>query len=289
MKKGQYFIIGAALIAMIIIPSFILLSEIQTEDSTSVCTSMFYNLKDQFKNTIDLTVENNNSLENLEDNLETFSDELDSFCTGSLYCNISYDIEQISSGSSEDTLFEDDFEGYSHISGLDLYDELEDNGWIVYDYTHPIPDDDIYLNQEDSNYYAVIQDRSYIAAEFNTTDYSNITLQYDRRTDDLENYLWYDDEFEISWRVGDSGGLTSLEQTHDTSWETKEWTLSGAENESLVQVRFYLDADDNDDYGHVDDVIITGFNDGEADYNVSLNFTFKCGDMILEDSLIYSP
>lgn len=89
MKKGQYFIIGAAIIAMLVIPSFMLFSQTQREDTSGVCSYMFLNLRDQFRKTIDLTISKNNSLDNLENNLNNFSNKMNSFCTNNLYCNFS--------------------------------------------------------------------------------------------------------------------------------------------------------------------------------------------------------
>ncbi|HOI18474.1 MAG TPA: DNRLRE domain-containing protein [Candidatus Woesearchaeota archaeon] len=176
------------------------------------------------------------------------------------------------------TIFEDDFEDYTYTSGLNLYSEMNGNGWIVDDYAHPYNDDDIFLLSALSNTFVGVQDDSSIIATFDTTDLYDIELSYDRKTSGLES----SDRLRIGWRVGDSGAWTSLENVSVvSSWENKVWTLTGAENKPLIQVRFFLD-NGNNDVGHIDNVLVTAKRaiQSECDYYVTQNtpFTLTCID-----------
>ena len=158
--------------------------------------------------------------------------------------------------ASANTLFEDDFNGYAYDGGLDLYAEMNANGWEIGDYVHPLNDDDIFLRDEfptDATKYVVIQDDSYIQLNLDTTGYENIGLEYDRRTYSMGT----SDRFRILWRVGDSGSWTELEEVSDDQWSNKIWALSSADNESLIQIQFFLD-DGNNDQGFLDNVVISG-------------------------------
>ena len=155
------------------------------------------------------------------------------------------------------TLFQDNFDEYNYTNGLNLYHEMNLHGWYVYDYTHPINDDDITIETKDpiDDEYVSIMDDSYIRASINTSGYENIALSYYRRTSSLPS----NDQLEIEWRIGDSGDWTTLEivlGTHYT-WILKNWNLSGADNQQEIQIRFRLNNGDGD-YGHVDSVLVTG-------------------------------
>ena len=145
-------------------------------------------------------------------------------------------------------LFNDDFESYQHQSGVDFYDELNLNGWYVWDYTSCCtPDDDIFLDGSSHpvNHYLVIRNDSYVIANIDTTGvYHLIVLSYDRWI----NHLPAGDYFNVSWRIGDSGPWMNLESRGGTSlgWETKHWVLDGAENQPLVQIRFYMNGKNDD-------------------------------------------
>ncbi|MFH8086875.1 MAG: hypothetical protein QW609_03585, partial [Candidatus Aenigmatarchaeota archaeon] len=174
------------------------------------------------------------------------------------------------------TLFSDDFEGYNYTSGQQLYSEMNGRGWYIYDYTHPYPYDDIYLDGTSTDRYVVIQDNSYIRVSINTTGYENITLTYTRRTMYAEGY----DRLRIGWRIGSFGPWIPLENVLNNTWDTKTWKLIGAENKSLIQIRFFMD-DGNGDLGLVDDVIVTGETKApECDYYVNQNtlITLTCED-----------
>jgi len=178
----------------------------------------------------------------------------------------------------ENILFIDDFESYTNTGGLPLYTEMNANGWYIYDYTHPYNDDDIILEDTDTpgDLYVSIRDDSYIRLSVDTTGHTNIKLSYDRKTSSLPTK----DELEIHWRVGNSGSWTQLEivQGTDDTWDIKNWDLTGAENQAEIQIRFFLD-NDNDDYGFIDDVKITGIQK-DCDYYVTqdTDFTFTCTD-----------
>jgi len=137
------------------------------------------------------------------------------------------------------TLFEDDFES-------------DMNQW-----TPSSPTSDVYLSDTltSGDYYLVVRDDKSAVASIDTTGYKNIEFSYDRRT---ATTFWSDpDQLEVYWRVGDSGGWTFLEAMYDNSWNVVSWSLLGAEDESEIQIRFFLN-DGNNDYGVIDDVLIVG-------------------------------
>ena len=176
----------------------------------------------------------------------------------------------LTSASATDVLFADNFEEYVYNQGLDLYAEMEAQGWYIYDYTHPYNDDDITIqtsNPIDAEYVS-IRDDSYIRTSIDTSGYENIELSYYRRVFGLGG----GDSLEIEWRIGDSGTWETLESVlHDqNTWQYKSWLLSGAEDESEIQIRFRLD-NGNDDYGHVDSVLVSGdrYDTEEPDSNVT--------------------
>jgi hypothetical protein len=155
------------------------------------------------------------------------------------------------------TLAEDDFNDYVANGGLPLYAEMEANNWEIQDIDYGTIDDDIYIgnsNPTDTTEYVVVKHDSNITLSFSTLGKDNIVLEYDRRT-----YSAYGgDRLRVLWRVGDSGDWTQLEAVKDNSWDDDvTWPLAGAEDESLVQVRFYMD-DGNGDYGLIDNVQVTG-------------------------------
>ena len=140
-------------------------------------------------------------------------------------------------------LFYDDFEGT--MSDLNAKWDVHDHGYVG---------DDVYLSDTftPGDQYVVLKDDAYIIASFDATEYDDVTLSYDRRTYSLGS----SDRLVVLWRIG-SSGWTQLETVTGNSWETKTWDLDGAEHQSLVQVKFFLN-DGNYDYGLVDDVVITG-------------------------------
>ncbi|MEK6840441.1 MAG: myxococcus cysteine-rich repeat containing protein [Nanoarchaeota archaeon] len=160
------------------------------------------------------------------------------------------------SGSGSTFLFFDNFEGYTNNRGIPLYNEMAVNGWTIIDNTHPITDDDVYLNntiQYQGVYSVLIQDESEIMGNISTTGYNNINFGYARRTLSLEG----SERFRIYWRVGSTGTWTQLESTNSVTWQQQQWSLTGAENKSLIQIRFFLDGE-NTDYGLADNITITG-------------------------------
>jgi len=179
-------------------------------------------------------------------------------------------------GSDQAILFSDDFEGYQNTGGLGLYAEMNARGWTVYDYTHPVNDDDIFLSNFSTpgDLHVTIGDDSNITANISTLGYGNIKLNYTRRTYQTESA----DRLRMMWRIGNSGPWNYLENISNNTWSTKSWSLPGADNQPLIQVRFFLD-NGNDDYGLVDNVTVTG--EGEAcDYYITqnTNITLTCVD-----------
>jgi len=166
--------------------------------------------------------------------------------------------------ASTQTLFEDDFDSYTYDSGLDLYDELENNDWFVHDEDAGKNDDDIYVSnitpENEGDKYLVVTDYSYVIAKFSTENYEDIILEYKRATTRSE-----DDEFRIRWRVGDGEWrlIEAFQDNHNAIWEKRVINLgSDAENKDLIQVMFYLEGYEGN-LGLLDDVLVTGYLDEE--------------------------
>ncbi len=167
------------------------------------------------------------------------------------------------------TLYYDDFENYTSPHGPSFVTQMANHGWFITDFlgSQPIDSDDVYLNDTlkyQGVYSVTVRDDSNITANMSTIGYNNITFNYSRRTFSLES----GDKFLIYWRVGNAGAWNQLESiSGDSNWLSQQWNLIGAENKSLVQVRFFLYTTQpggappnggNGDYGFADNVNITG-------------------------------
>lgn len=96
MKQGQYFIIAAVMISLIIIPMFIMLKSMPKEQNSDTCANLFENIKEGIINTVDVSLEYNGFGSNIHNNLDTFSLLLDDFCAGnSIDCYLNYSINNI--------------------------------------------------------------------------------------------------------------------------------------------------------------------------------------------------
>ncbi len=101
--------------------------------------------------------------------------------------------------------------------------------------------------------YMWIEDDADVTASVDTTSCNNIQFSYYRKTH-LEGCS---DKLRVYWRVGSSGSWTELESINSNSWVNKIWSLSGAQDKPLVQIKFFLDNGEGDK-GYVDNVTITG-------------------------------
>ncbi len=165
---------------------------------------------------------------------------------------------------SASTLFEDDFE-----ADMSQWDPSS-------------PTSDVYLSDSltSGDYYLVVKDDKSAIASIDTTGYENIQFSYDRRTYSTES----GDYLRIYWRVGNSGSWTLLESVASSSWSVETWPLSGAEDESEIQIRFKLD-NGNHDYGLVDDVEVTGDSIGEQSCDITVSPP-EAGEYYNDDILI---
>lgn len=92
-----------------------------------------------------------------------------------------------------------------------------------------------------------------IEKAISTSGYTNIQLEYDRRT------IGYDPEdyFIVEW--SDGSNWYTLESTQDSSWGHPVWSLpAGAENNPDFMIRFTGDADKNQDIANLDNVELSG-------------------------------
>ena len=160
-------------------------------------------------------------------------------------------------------VFWDGFEnsdGYTAITNLSnppLYPQMMAKGWTVVDINNGDTNDDIYRNntiEYQGTYSIVVKDTSNITANISTLGYHGTTLAYARRTSatSASNRLI------ISWRIGNSGSWNQLESMrNDGAWATTSFPLSGADNQNLIQVRFYMNGG-NANYGLIDNVNVSG-------------------------------
>ena len=143
-------------------------------------------------------------------------------------------------------LFDDDFESSS------LGSEYVDSRLVVISTTESnSPTRSVRLQ---GTGYGTGDDDGYLILQISTTGYSDIELSYWRMFEkDTTDIL------HIEWRVGTSGSWTNLESIEDeAAWAQQTWDLSGAGNESALQIRFRLERCESTDYAYIDDIVIMG-------------------------------
>ena len=102
------------------------------------------------------------------------------------------------------------------------------------------------------SYGARIKRTSWIERAVDTTGYSSITLNYSRRTRNMDS-----DEF-LTVEFWDGNGWQLVEETRSTSWADQSSSLAGAGNRSDFRIRFRTNANRNNERGDVDDVEVIG-------------------------------
>jgi len=86
-----------------------------------------------------------------------------------------------------------------------------------------------------------------------TTGYAKVDLKYDRTTSKFDA----NETLDVHWRL-DGSAWNLIESTSATSWDTIERTLDITSGQSDLQIRFKTNANRNNEYGYLDNVIITG-------------------------------
>ena len=167
-------------------------------------------------------------------------------------CDLWLEVSDVSATSSgKYVLFAEDFGG--------TYQDLL-NRWVrSYPQAPQTPnlDDDVAINSTfiTTARFADLEDNAAIETSVDTTGYENIILSYQRRTRSAAS----PDRLRVEWRIGNSGPFIQLEETVSTTitWFVKQWALAGADNQSEIQIRFFMNAGP-DDFGMVDSVVIMG-------------------------------
>ena len=158
----------------------------------------------------------------------------------------------MSSVVAADTLF---YDGFSVAHPLD-------SGWGGEYAENPVSEDlygDIGTGNVDAfvhvGYYVVTKDDAALIASIDTIGYENIVLSYYRRTYSANST----DRLIVEWRVGDFGAWSEIENTYPfDTWTQNTYAFDGsADNEAVIQIRFWLD-DGDFDYAIWDDILVTG-------------------------------
>jgi flagellin-like protein len=100
-----------------------------------------------------------------------------------------------------------------------------------------------------------------ITLEISTAGYTTIEVSFWRMFEQSSYYDSTTDNFRVEWRVGTSGSWTQLGSTltDDASWDDATFSLSGADNQPTIQIRFSLSDCEDSDSAYIDNVVVTGF------------------------------
>jgi alkaline phosphatase len=136
------------------------------------------------------------------------------------------------------TLFSDGFESRNFTSG----------GWTVS--SASIKNTGAYSGI----YCAQLKKAGWIRKAISTAGYANIHIKYARSTKNLDA----GENLYVEWSTNGST-WNQLEATRDTAWVYKDLVCpAGADNKTGFMVRFRTNANRTDEYGYVDEVVVTG-------------------------------
>ena len=98
--------------------------------------------------------------------------------------------------------------------------------------------------------------QGYIQLDISTTGSTSVQLSYWR----MYTHSQSGATLIIEWRPGTSGTWTNLETlSSSTAWgQSSTFTLTGADNLSTIEIRYRLNGGRSNDFGYIDDVLITG-------------------------------
>lgn len=98
-----------------------------------------------------------------------------------------------------------------------------------------------------------IKKSSSMEASIDTTNYTGITLSYDRRSKNFDS----GEALLVEWHDGSS--WNTVEQTSDTAWSSQSFALpASADDNANVKIRFSTNANNNNERADVDNVLVTG-------------------------------
>jgi len=105
-------------------------------------------------------------------------------------------------------------------------------------------------------YCAQIKKTGWIRKAISTVGYKQIHIKYARKTQNLDS--GENENLYVEWSTNGSQ-WSPLESTRETTWAYKDLVCgTGADNKSGFMVRFRTNANRTDEYGYVDEVIVTG-------------------------------
>jgi hypothetical protein len=148
---------------------------------------------------------------------------------------------------SATTIFSDNFDGYNTGSSGDT--QMQTANWVSNDWGHVEVVSSTYQSSPKS---VKIWHDANLSHSVSTLGKKNIVLSYYRKTTSCNDFL------RIYWRVGNSGAWNSLESIGTANdWTYKTWTLTGADDKSEIQIRFFYDDGSNGE-SYIDNVQVTG-------------------------------
>lgn len=99
-----------------------------------------------------------------------------------------------------------------------------------------------------------------ISRSIDMSIYHDITLKYDRKTDDTNAPPIGLQTLTVDYSIDGGTSWSNLETVNgESNWQTKNWSLSPlADNKSNVKIRFTLFGEDGSNHAYIDNVSITG-------------------------------
>lgn len=166
--------------------------------------------------------------------------------------------------TSTSTLFADTFNDYragQKCSEGDPQDNWDDEGEV--DFQKVAGRSGIVANLDaDHNSYGTDHKEVLISGKFNTMGYHDITLKYDRKTDDTDapSNPVGPQTLTVEYTVNGGASWTTLETvTGESDWTTKTFSLSPtADNKTHVRVRFSLVGQNGTNHAYLDNVSVIG-------------------------------
>jgi lysophospholipase L1-like esterase len=162
-----------------------------------------------------------------DDDCDGYADCADSDCDGDPAC------------VTQPEIFSDDFESGSFAAG----------GWTIVAGNPAVHEQAVHTGVYGVKFYKY----SAIEKSVSTVGYTNVKLEYDRRTDGYDP----EDFFEVDWY--DGSGWNLLESTQDSSWGHPVFVLpAAAENNPDFTIRFTSNVNRPTDKAYLDNVQLTG-------------------------------
>ncbi len=161
--------------------------------------------------------------------------------------------------TSTSTLFSETFNGCQ--SGSD-FDNNHAPNWGHHGHVKGNGDNSSHGNFADLNAGDSDHMQNIVTNGFSTVGYHNITLKFDRKTDDTNAppQPVGSQILTVEYSVNGGLGWTTLETVSgETPWTTQTFSLSpSADNKTNVMLRFTLNGQDGTNHAYLDNIIVTG-------------------------------